>query len=120
MRRSAWTLAAAGQRRRHRSPVPARADRPIPLFDEATSALDFRTEAAVQRSLHDVTEGRTTIIVAHRLSTVRNADLIDVLDVGRVQESGVHDELVALDGIYAAMWRVQPGAALRRRTGNGV
>jgi ATP-binding cassette subfamily B protein len=111
---------STGQRQRLAIARVVLADRPILLFDEATSALDFRTEAAVQRSLHDVTEGRTTIIVAHRLSTVRNADLIYVLDEGRVQESGVHDELVALDGIYAAMWRVQTGTALRRRSGNGA
>jgi ATP-binding cassette subfamily B protein len=111
---------SAGQRQRLAIARVVLADRPILLFDEATSALDFQTEASVQRSLHDVTEGRTTIIVAHRLSTVRNADLIYVLDEGRVQESGVHDELVARDGIYAAMWRVQTGTALQRRNGNGA
>lgn len=100
---------SAGQRQRLAIARVVLADRPILLFDEATSALDYKTEAAIQRSLVEVTEGRTTIIVAHRLATIRRADLIYVLDDGRVKEQGVHDDLVRQDGIYAAMWRVQTG-----------
>lgn len=100
---------SAGQRQRVAIARAVLADRPILLFDEATSALDYQTEAAVQRSLQEATAGRTTIIVAHRLSTIRRADLIYVLDEGRVKEQGRHDELIAADGIYAAMWKVQTG-----------
>lgn len=98
-----------GQRQRIVIARAVLADRPILLFDEATSALDSETEAAIQRSLRTVTEGRTTVIVAHRLSTIRHADVIYVLDDGEVRESGTHDELVAADGVYASMWRVQTG-----------
>ncbi|MCG8462652.1 MAG: ABC transporter ATP-binding protein/permease, partial [Holophagales bacterium] len=100
---------SGGQRQRLAIARAVLADRPILLFDEATSSLDHATEAAVQRSLADATRGRTTIVVAHRLSTVRHADRIYVLEDGVVQEQGRHDELVASDGFYAAMWRVQTG-----------
>ncbi|MGE3276986.1 MAG: ATP-binding cassette domain-containing protein [Vicinamibacterales bacterium] len=106
---------SAGQRQRLAIARVVLANRPILLFDEATSALDYETEAAVQRSLAEVTAGRTTVIVAHRLSTIRQADLIYVLDEGQVKEMGRHDELVAADGIYASMWRVQTGETPRRR-----
>lgn len=76
---------------------------PILVLDEATSALDTRTEHAVQSAVDALAEGRTTITIAHRLSTVRDADQIIVLDRGRVAERGTHDELVALGGRYAAL-----------------
>jgi ATP-binding cassette subfamily B protein len=79
----------------------------ILIFDEATSALDTKTEREIQTSLDQVSVDRTTLIVAHRLSTVVGADQILVLDHGRVVERGRHDELLALDGRYAAMWRRQ-------------
>lgn len=79
------------------------------VLDEATSAVDNETEAAIQRSLREATRGRTALVVAHRLSTVRHADRIWVLDEGRVAESGTHDELVASGGIYAGLWAVQTG-----------
>lgn len=79
------------------------------VLDEATSAVDNETEAAIQRSLREATRGRTALVVAHRLSTVRHADRIWVLDAGRVAESGTHDELVASGGIYAGLWAVQTG-----------
>jgi ATP-binding cassette subfamily B protein len=100
---------STGQKQRIAIARAALADRPIVLFDEATSGLDNETEAAVQRSLQEVTAGKTTVIVAHRLSTIRHADLIYVLDDGQVREQGQHDELIARDGIYASMWRVQTG-----------
>jgi ATP-binding cassette subfamily B protein len=104
---------SAGQRQRLAIARVVLANRPIVLFDEATSALDYQTEASIQRSLRDVTSGRTTVIVAHRLSTIRRADLIYVLDDGQVKEMGRHDELIAADGIYAAMWKVQTGEIVR-------
>jgi len=82
----------------------------ILLFDEATSALDTRTEQEIQRSLEEVSRGRTTLVIAHRLSTIINADEIVVLDHGRVAERGRHAELLARDGLYADMWRRQQEA----------
>ena len=79
------------------------------VLDEATSAVDNETEAAIQRSLARAAKGRTTLVVAHRLSTVRHADVIHVMDAGRIVESGSHDELVEKGGAYAALWRLQTG-----------
>lgn len=87
---------------------------PILVLDEATSAVDNETEAAIQRSLDRVVVGRTSIIIAHRLSTVRNADMIYVLDAGRVIERGTHDDLCAADGAYAALWSLQTGERSHR------
>ncbi len=106
---------STGQRQRIAIARAALADRPILLFDEATSSLDSQTEAAVQRSLEQVTVGRTTVIVAHRLSTVRHADRIYVLDDGQVREHGTHDDLLKADGVYASMWRVQTGTLDQKR-----
>jgi len=80
---------------------------PILIFDEATSALDSRTEQAIQAELEQVAIGRTTLVIAHRLSTVMNADEILVLDAGRVVERGSHRALLERDGIYAQMWALQ-------------
>jgi len=85
----------------------------ILLGDEATSALDTRTEQEIQRSLEDVSRGRTTVVIAHRLSTIVNADEIVVLDKGRVAERGRHGELLERGGLYADMWRRQQEAALQ-------
>ena len=82
------------------------------MLDEATSAVDNETEAAIQRSLETVGQDRTVLVIAHRLSTIRHADRIHVLERGRLVETGTHDELVALGGLYAALWRVQTGEAM--------
>lgn len=82
---------------------------PILILDEAISAVDNETEAAIQRSLDVVSRNRTTIVIAHRLSTVRQADCIHLLEAGKIMESGTHDELLALDAGYAALWRLQTG-----------
>ena len=82
---------------------------PILVLDEATSAVDNETEAAIQRSLDKLVQGRTSLIIAHRLSTVRQAHRIHVMEAGRIVEAGTHDELVARAGIYAALWRLQTG-----------
>ncbi len=82
---------------------------PILVLDEATSAVDNETEAAIQRSLEVVSQGRTTIVIAHRLSTVRQADCIHLMEAGRIVESGTHDALLARAGSYAALWRLQTG-----------
>jgi len=80
-------------------------DPPVLLLDEATSALDTSTERAMSQALERTSKGRTTITIAHRLSTVRSADLIVVMQAGRIVEQGSHEQLVALDGVYTALSR---------------
>ena len=82
----------------------------ILILDEATSALDTRTEQDIQAALRDVARNRTTLVIAHRLSTVVDADEIIVLQDGRIAERGTHASLTAEDGLYAEMWRRQAQA----------
>ncbi|WP_180127638.1 MULTISPECIES: ABC transporter ATP-binding protein [unclassified Acinetobacter] len=87
-------------------------DAPILILDEATSALDSEVEAAIQSSLDDLMQGKTVIAIAHRLSTIAQMDRLIVLDQGRIAEQGTHEELVALNGIYAHLWQRQTGGFL--------
>ena len=103
------SLLSGGQRQRIALARALYRDPALLILDEATSAVDNETEAAIQRSLARVSQGRTTLVVAHRLSTVRHADVIHVMDAGRIVESGSHDELLSRDGAYAALWRLQTG-----------
>ena len=100
---------SGGQRQRLSIARAILKDPPLLVLDEATSSVDNETEAAIQRSLELVGRGRTVVVIAHRLSTVRHADRIHVLEKGRVVETGTHDDLLAERGLYAALWRIQTG-----------
>jgi ATP-binding cassette subfamily B protein len=82
---------------------------PIVIFDEATSSLDTDTERAIMESLSELAEGRTTLMIAHRLATVADADVIVVMDKGRIVEEGTHEILLSRGGLYAKMWEAQRG-----------
>ncbi|MGB6241989.1 MAG: lipid A export permease/ATP-binding protein MsbA [Castellaniella sp.] len=98
---------SGGQRQRLAIARALIKDAPILILDEATSALDNEAERQVQLSLERLMAGRTTLVIAHRLSTVQKADCIIVLDQGRIAESGSHTDLLALDGLYASLYRLQ-------------
>ncbi len=100
---------SGGQRQRIAIARAVLKNPPILILDEATSAVDNETEAAIQRSLEKITVDRTTIAIAHRLSTVRNADCIYVMEQGQLVEQGRHEELIERQRIYASLWRVQSG-----------
>ncbi|HJO04384.1 MAG TPA: ABC transporter ATP-binding protein [Acidobacteriota bacterium] len=87
-------------------------DPPVLVLDEATSSVDSETESRIQRALHNLVADRTALIVAHRLSTIREVDRIVVLHHGEVREEGTHEELLAIDGIYACLYRLQYDSAV--------
>ena len=103
---------SGGQRQRIAIARAILKDAPLLILDEATSAVDNETEAALQRSIAKISRERTTMIVAHRLSTVRNAHRILVFEDGSIIEQGTHDDLVDMNGKYAALWRVQTGSSI--------
>jgi ATP-binding cassette, subfamily B, bacterial len=100
---------SGGQRQRLAIARAVLKNPPILILDEATSAVDNETEAAIAKSLEQITKNRTTIAIAHRLSTIRNANCIYVMEQGRIVEQGLHEELLQQQGIYANLWRVQTG-----------
>jgi ATP-binding cassette, subfamily B, bacterial len=106
---------SGGQRQRIAIARAVLKNPPILILDEATSAVDNETEAAIQRSLDRITLDRTTIAIAHRLSTIRNAHCIYVMERGKLIEAGTHDELLALNGIYAGLWNIQQNAKVAAR-----
>ena len=100
---------SGGQRQRIAIASAVLKDAPVLVLDEATSNVDNETEAALKRSISQISKGRTTLIIAHRLSTVRNADIIAVLHKGEISETGTHESLLEEDGIYSRLWAVQTG-----------
>jgi len=100
---------SGGQRQRLSIARAILKNAPILILDEATSAVDTETERAIQHSLNKLTQGKTALIIAHRLSTLRHSDKIIVLKNGSIAESGTHDELLKETGIYADLWNVQIG-----------
>ncbi len=110
---------SGGQRQRLALARAIMKNPPILVLDEATSAVDNETEAAIQRSLQVVSQGRTTLVIAHRLSTVRHADQIHVMEAGQITESGKHEQLLAQDGLYAQLWRLQTGERVKEDKLNG-
>ncbi len=98
---------SGGQRQRLAIARAMLKDAPILLLDEATSALDSESERQLQAALRTLIRGRTTLVIAHRLSTVQGADLICVVDRGRIAESGRHIELLARGGLYARLYAMQ-------------
>ena len=103
---------SGGQRQRVALARAILRDAPILLLDEATSALDSESEILVQQALWRLMDGRTALVVAHRLSTVARMDQLVVLDRGEIAEKGTHRELLRLDGTYARLWQHQSGGFL--------
>ena len=101
---------SGGQRQRISIARAVLKNPPVLILDEATSSVDNETEAAIQKSMKFIAQGRTTMVIAHRLSTVVDADQIVVLDQGRIVEQGHHEDLMQAGGIYASLWQVQTGS----------
>ena len=102
---------SGGQRQRIAIARALLKDAPVLALDEATSQLDYETEGIVQRSIHSSARGRTLLVVAHRLSTIRHADEIIVLESGQICERGTHDDLIRKRGLYASLWSLQNGSS---------
>jgi subfamily B ATP-binding cassette protein MsbA len=100
-------LLSGGQRQRIAIGRALLKDAPILILDEATSSLDSKSERRIQDALDKLMKNRTTLVIAHRLSTVERADQIVVLDAGRIVESGTHSELLVANSHYAALYRMQ-------------
>jgi len=100
---------SGGQRQRISFARAILKDPAILILDEATSAVDNETESAIQKSMLQIAENRTLLVIAHRLSTIVNADIIHVLDQGKIVESGTHNELLCHNGIYSKLWHIQTG-----------
>lgn len=103
---------SGGQRQRVAIARAFLKDAPILVLDEATSALDSETEVCIQKSFDELANGRTTLAIAHRLSTLRNMDRIVVLKQGYVMEEGTHNQLLRKRGEYARLWKMQSGGFL--------
>jgi ATP-binding cassette subfamily B protein len=104
---------SGGQRQRIAIARALLKDAPILILDEATAALDSETEATIQKSFEELSHGRTTVVIAHRLSTLRNMDRIIVLDKGRILESGTHTKLLRQKGLYSKLWQMQSGGFIQ-------
>jgi ATP-binding cassette subfamily B protein len=98
---------SGGQRQRIAIARAILRDAPLLLLDEATSALDSVSEQAIQKALHKLMKGRTAVVIAHRLSTLKHLDKIVVMDKGTIAEQGTHAELLEIGGIYADLWKRQ-------------
>ena len=103
---------SAGQKQRIAIARAIYKNPPILIFDEATSSVDNETELLLQKALNQISKNRTTIVIAHRLSTVRNSDNIFVIGKNNIIENGTHDKLTKINGVYKKLWDIQTGKIL--------